>query len=286
MRFLRKFLQQPYSFYLEGKKLWQIMLVIYILAQIYNSFVHPYVVYLPEMNFPPLVIEFIHSIIPSLVILYMALLLRAFPRLTENWTLRKELALFVCILLQVGIIDFLIRDIIYDNPENWSWHYLKEEIFNTMLAGLLLVTPVISINLNIQLLKNQERAEQLNEQISEHALTSPGHMVQIKTPLISETFDLNPSQLLYVRAEGNYLHFHLQNLPPLLKRMTLNSLEDLLKHDPHLLRTHRSYLLNLRFIEKVTGNAQGYKVKLKNFAETVPVSRNYLEVFDQRMNVI
>jgi hypothetical protein len=284
MSLLRKFLQQPYNFYYEGKKLWQIVLVIYVLAQIYNSVVQPFEVYLPEQKFHPFIIEFIHSVIPVGVILYMALVLRLNPGITENWTLRKEVMFFVLILLQTGSIDFLIRDLIYDNPDNWSWHYLSEEIFNTLLGGLLLITPVISINLNIQLLKNQEHADQINELLSDKKLTETNHIIPVKTPLLSESFDLNLSQLIYVRAEGNYLNFYFLHTPPLMKRMTLNALENLLKEESQILRTHRSYLLNLRFVEKVSGNAQGYKVKLTGTEATVPVSRNYLEVFAQKMN--
>ncbi len=284
MTLLRKFLQQPYSFYFEGKKLWQITLVIYVLAQLYNSLIQPFDVYTPELKFRPLIIEFIHSIIPVIVILYSALLLRLFPRFTEAWTLRKELLLFVVILIQVGLIDFLIRDLIYNNPSNWSWCYLKEEVFNTLVGGLLLITPVISINLNIQLLKNQEAAEQINRIILSETKPETNETISIKTPLISENFELDLSRLLFVNADGNYLKIHLKNEAPLLKRMTLNSLEEVLANYPQVLRVHRSYLVNLMQVEKVSGNAQGYKLRLKGSDETVPVSRNYLEAFDRKMS--
>src|SRR5690606_26177122 len=119
------------------------------------------------------------------------------PRFTENWTLRKELLLFVVILLQVGLIDFLIRDLIYNNPANWSWCYLKEEVFNTLMGGLLLITPVISINLNIQLLKNQEAAEQINRHIGTETKPVANGQISIKTPLLSENFELDLSKLLF-----------------------------------------------------------------------------------------
>ncbi|KPM48341.1 LytR/AlgR family response regulator transcription factor [Jiulongibacter sediminis] len=285
MSLLKKFLQQPYSFYFEGKKLWQIIAVIYLMAQFYNSIIQPFDVYHPELKFGAFGTELIHSLIPVIVMLYTALFLKAFPGITDNWTLRKELVLFFVILLQVGLLDFLIRDLIYDNPENWSWHYLQEEVLNTLLGGMLIVTPIISINLNIQLLKNQERAEAITVGKREELKTFDSDVLSIKTPLASECFELDLTRLLFVNAEGNYLNFHLKDEATLLKRMTLNGLEELLSEYPNLLRVHRSYLVNLSMIEKVVGNAQGYKLKLRQSSDTVPVSRSYLEVFDQKMKV-
>lgn len=284
MTLFRKFLQQPYSFYFEGKKLWQILLVMYLLAQFYNSVIQPFDVYHPELKYGAFGTEFIHSIIPVIVILYMALLLQLFPRFIDNWTLKKELILFVVILLQVGLLDFLIRDIIYDNPQNWSWHYLREEVMNTLLGGMLIVMPVISVNLNIQLLKNQERAEAISIKNKAGNQTSTKEKLFLKTPLASECFELDLARLLFVNAGGNYLNFHLVGEPVLLKRMTLNGLEELLSEYPNLLRVHRSYLVNADRVEKVSGNAQGYRLKLTGSDQTVPVSRNYLEAFDRKMS--
>ncbi|MGR3811188.1 LytR/AlgR family response regulator transcription factor [Jiulongibacter sp. NS-SX5] len=282
MNLIRKFLNQPYSFYFEGIKLWQIILVIYLLAQFYNSVIQPFDVYHPELKYGAFVTELIHSAIPVIVILYIAFILKLFPRMTDRWTLKKELILFVIILLQVGLIDFLIRDIIYDNPNNWSWHYLQEEVLNTLMGGMLIVIPVIFINLNLQLLKNQERAEAISIKKEENVNVNK---VFIKTPLTSESFELHLGDLLYVNADGNYLKIYSQGGQEVLKRMTLSGLEDLLKESQNILRVHRSYLVNLTKIESVTGNAQGYKLRIKGTAETVPVSRTYLEVFDQKMTV-
>lgn len=284
MNLFQKFLQQPYSFYFEGKKLWQIVLVIYLMAQFYNSVIQPFDVYHPELRFGAFITELIHSLIPVIVILYMALFLKRSPGLTDNWTLKKELILFFVILLQVGVLDFLVRDLIYDNPKNWSWHYLGEEVLNTLMGGMLIVTPIISVNLNIQLLKNQERAEAISIKRDEKPKVQDSLNVFIRTPLASESFQLDVGKLLFVNAEGNYLNLHFEDSPDLLKRMTLNSLEEVLKDYDLIVRVHRSYLVNLHKVEKISGNAQGYKLKLKGTDHPVPVSRSYLEVFDQKMH--
>ncbi len=281
---IRKFLQQPYSFYLEGKKLWQISCVILVLSTVYNLLVVPHKLYNPELKFSPLVIGLIHSVIPVLVLLVLAVGLRFLSTLTDNWMLRNELLLMATILFFVGLVDFLIRDLIYDNPHNWSWHYLFEELTNTLIGGLLLIVPVISINLNLQLFKNLENAESLNSKLESDRPVSHAKLISVKTPVLSEAFELDVSSLQYVRAEGNYLHLYFSDAPAIMKRMTLNSLEGLLDGLPYLLRIHRSFLVNLKAVEKVSGNAQGFKLKFKGSTDQVPVSRQYIDAFKEQMN--
>ena len=69
-----------------------------------------------------------------------------------------------------------------------------------------------------------------------------------------------------------------------VKRLTLKDLESALKPFPEIIRTHRSYLVNLNQIMGVVGNAQGYKLKLRDYDGTVPVSRNMIGNFNNVMN--
>jgi len=69
----------------------------------------------------------------------------------------------------------------------------------------------------------------------------------------------------------------------LLKRMTLKEFEEQFKFFyPYVFKVHRSYLVNLQTIESISGNAQGYVLRLKNFSEaTIPVSRSKIQEFNR-----
>jgi DNA-binding LytR/AlgR family response regulator len=59
-----------------------------------------------------------------------------------------------------------------------------------------------------------------------------------------------------------------------LIRNTLSKIEKQLPFD-NIKKCHRSYLANLNLIEKITGNAQGYRLHFPFSTEiTVPVSRS------------
>jgi DNA-binding LytR/AlgR family response regulator len=51
-------------------------------------------------------------------------------------------------------------------------------------------------------------------------------------------------------------------------------------------KTHRSYLVNLNYVEHVTGNAQGYKLHLNSHEEKIPVARNSIKNFEEKMKSI
>ena len=63
----------------------------------------------------------------------------------------------------------------------------------------------------------------------------------------------------------------------------MKELESALSPYSNIIKTHRSFLVNLLHIHSVSGNAQGYKLHLSNFDEPVPVSRNMIEDFNARM---
>ncbi|MEO6818571.1 MAG: LytTR family DNA-binding domain-containing protein [Ginsengibacter sp.] len=282
---LNRYVNQPYPYYYTGKRLFQVCAAIFILAFFFNYFIQPFETNPAELKMSFFWVSFIHSLAPLLILVPLSLFLPKFR--TENWKVKNEIVFIIIILLLIGIFQFIIRDIVYNNPGNWSWHYLYEEIVHTLLGGSLIAFIVLSTNINLQFLKNQEQASAFNLKLKEKPAIARHSEIKITTELKSETFMLKIEDFIFARAEGNYVEiWTVENLPakPILKRMKLKDLENILRHFPNILRTHRSYILNKDFIEIVNGNAQGYKINLKDCKELVPVSRNYLATFNEKMN--
>jgi DNA-binding LytR/AlgR family response regulator len=57
--------------------------------------------------------------------------------------------------------------------------------------------------------------------------------------------------------------------------MTLKSAEERTNNYPHIMRCHKSYMVNLKFVRDISGNAQGYKLHIPALNFPVPVSRSY-----------
>lgn len=281
---IQTFLEQPYPFYYEGKKLVQILGVIFLISLFFNYMLQPFDVNTQEHKMDYFWISIIHSISPLLVLLCIAFVLKLFPKMTDDWNIKNECMLIFFLVLFTGITQFLIRDIIYDNPLNWSWKYFKEEILNTFIAGLFLAPIIISINANRRQSINQLNANRISSTLTDVKERLNNTTVTIETEVKSEKFTFETNHFIYAKAEGNYAEIFLKkedNIQKLIKRIPIKNLETQLSAFPFIIKTHRSVLLNLNHIENVTGNAQGYKVKLKDCPDTVPVSRNFIQSFEQ-----
>ncbi|RYZ20584.1 MAG: LytTR family transcriptional regulator, partial [Sphingobacteriales bacterium] len=83
---------------------------------------------------------------------------------------------------------------------------------------------------------------------------------------------------LYIESSDNYSTVvYLKNNQPVktLLRSSLSRLETQLSGNAVLVRCHRSFIVNLENVEKVTGNAQGYKLHLHEGNFQIPVARKY-----------
>ncbi|SDB50340.1 transcriptional regulator, LytTR family [Flavobacteriaceae bacterium MAR_2010_188] len=286
MKTLKKYVNQPYPFYFKGKKLFQISVVIFSLSFFFNYVFEPFEVNEPELKFSYFWVSIIHSLSPFLALIPVSLFVSKNHKKVENWKLKYEFTFIAVLLLLTGIIQFLLRDLLYDNPENWSWFYLKEEIINTIYVGSILAFIIVSANLNIQFFKNSEKASTFNSKLKNSSASNSISEVFIETELKSENFKLNLQDFVFAKSQGNYVELYVvenSRTKPILKRLKLKDLEIILEPFNHIIRTHRSYLLNTDYIENVYGNAQGYKIQLKDCEDIVPVSRNYLEAFNSKM---
>ena len=69
----------------------------------------------------------------------------------------------------------------------------------------------------------------------------------------------------------------------LILRSTLKKAEETLRPFPCFFKSHRAYIINLDKVIHVQGNAQGYKIRLQELEELVPVSRNMNTEFSDKL---
>lgn len=286
------FFAQPYPFYYQGKDLSVVVFVVFVFVVFFNFLVEPFNVSRDEHLMHYFWISVVHSLVPILVLLLIVGALLHKNVLIDSWIVKKETFLLLGFFLFTGIGQFLIRDLIYDNPNNWSWGYFFEEIRNTFIVGTLLMLILIPLNFNRLYFRNQRRAAQFQEKPESvldtkrrESLTS----ISIKTQLKGDDFELNPNEFIFARSDKNYLEIFLKQEGKLIKRvkrMTIKELNAQLSQLSFMTRTHRSYLVNLHQVAKVSGNAQGYRLELKDVPDILPVSRTMIHNFEQQLQKI
>lgn len=276
--------RQPYPFYYKGSGFLLVSGIVFIMSLLFNYIFEPFVVYRPEHKFDYFWISMIHSFNAFLVV-FVILFIKSRKVDEDSWTVGKEIGLIGLMLLMIGVCQFLARDLIYDNPDNWSLRYLLEEIRNTFLVGILFVIILVPLNYLRLLKAHLITARSINAQSLPVKIPESTTLISIITQQKSDDFELDITRFLYAKADGNYLEVFLENevtASKLIKRMTLKELEQQLEPFPEFLKTHRSYLVNLQKVIHVKGNAQGYFLQLRGANEEVPVSRGMISKFEEQ----
>ena len=276
----RRYLKEPYPYYYsDQKRLFLFLLGITIFSFCFSYFFEPFDVNVAEHKINSFWILVIHAGLPfPLAYLYFSML-NSIVKEDKTWTIKKEILNLSVILLIIGIASFLIRDLIYTNPDNWSITYFWEEIRNTFLIGFLIL--IILLPLNLERLKN--KYESSLKGLSINPVQAESNMlISLNDSVLNETFELKINEFVLAKVESNYTEiytFSSNRINKTIHRITLKELEVLLKPYSQIYKTHRSYLVNLNAIKSISGNAQGYHLLLKNCAVIVPVSRSKIENF-------
>jgi hypothetical protein len=147
-------------------------------------------------------------------------------------------------------------------------------LFPTVTLTLYGYTHYLKKHIAIAAATNQ----QLEQRPGTAATETAASVIHLSGENKDETTQLYIQDLLYIAAAGNYTEIHLRigkETKKSLLRSSLSRLEDQLSQEPCIARCHRSYLVNLDQVERVSGNAQGYQLHLKDAVLQVPVGRSY-----------
>ena len=88
---------------------------------------------------------------------------------------------------------------------------------------------------------------------------------------------------------GNYVTvWYLRNDKTQSKtiRNTIKNIEKQLKDSENTLKVHRAFIINLKFIESIKGNSQGYRLQIKHSDKEVIVARNYINALKKAISNI
>jgi hypothetical protein len=213
----------------------------------------------------------------------------------ETWTVWKE----ICALTLV-IVCIAFGNLCYSNFIKISYFGFKELLFALIATSLLAFFPIvanITLKYNRFLILNKKDAQLMQAEVISFQNRVEDHTKEYVEPtknelliLIAENdkdkIELKSEELLYIESADNYsniVFYKNHKVNKQLLRGSLKRLESQIKVS-FIVRCHRSYMVNLRQIEHVNGNAQGYRIDFKNeLNDTIPVSRNYSKILFERL---
>jgi hypothetical protein len=201
----------------------------------------------------------------------------------RGWTLGKEILQTLLNITVIGAFNFLFFSFFISH--NFSWAPFLWFQFSAFAVGAFPVSIYLILKEKGTRHKYEKEAKLLTGGIKK---AMPGqeiaHLITFEGQNSRENLTIPAQSLLYIQASDNYLDifFEDKTVQRHTVRATLKSAEKRLESFPFFLRCHRSYIVNLEKVYRITGNAQGYKLHLEGAEEPVPVSRQYNDLVKER----
>ncbi|MBX3255347.1 MAG: LytTR family transcriptional regulator [Chitinophagaceae bacterium] len=242
------------------------------------------------------------------------------PRMQdENWTLGKQILWNTILMVCIAWVNIYVTQLMHNValPLWWQLNMLKWVfmlgVFPVAIAELITYNHYLRSHLKsaAQLSQMVERVHFVKPEVYETGRADqtffknmfPDHYaageaigsLQKKTYTVShplflmgenqgDKVELPGESLLAVQALDNYINVFWEKngrLQTNMLRSTLTNIAEQVTGLPHIARTHRGWLVNIKRVKEVNGNAQGLKLSVDLLRQQVPVSRGNIPTYRQ-----
>lgn len=199
---------------------------------------------------------------------------------SENWTVRKEMFYVAFNLFSIACGNIAYSAITHLTDVHIGGYISM--LSYTLVLGIFPASTIVLINYIYHLKKYALAPTNI-------VAPSPSKIEQeLLLSLVAENekdkIVVPAHQLLYIESSDNYCTVYFlekENLCKIILRSSLTRLEGQIPENTNILRCHRSFIVNLSQVGKISGNAQGYRLHLLNQNGQVPVARKYAYLVEQ-----
>jgi len=219
---------------------------------------------------------FIYGLIATLTMLFNFFIIKKIYTKwfeEEGYTVGKHIIWSIYMIFSISIFNYIFSLSIglmsIDVISVWNMFFI------TFLVG---VFPTVFFTLTDYLyqLKKYDTKTFITKKNINFGESSINQIV-LKAENGKDFFSTNSEQLLYIESSDNYatiVYINDNKIFKKLLRSSLNKLDEQIS-STKIIRCHRSYIVNLNAIIKITGNAQGYKLFFHVLESPIPVARKF-----------
>lgn len=161
--------------------------------------------------------------------------------------LLRSLQRHPAIILTTAYTEFALESYEYGVAD----YLLKPIRFERFLKAVNRVVPAIGLTTK-------------SEGLPVNQSSAPAYLMVKVGPTIQK---IDTAEIVYLSAVGNYVQLHFSNRRPILSAATMG---DMQKQLAPFIRVHKSYLINVDFLEKIEGNRLWLKGAVK-----IPIGGSY-----------
>ena len=188
----------------------------------------------------------------------------------QHWTVARQVIHLLVVMLIIGSLIFA-----YSNYFSMA-SFTFIDILKVVAVGIIPVVVITFIQQKLFHTQFSTAADRINDNLN--SLTLPASTQMLPVLVFGESgqkLSLLPNQLIYAETSKDSTDFYWQNLMGVEKTTVQTSLANVEKElaaHPQFIRLHRNFVINMRGIHKVEGNARGYHLHIARKKHAIPVS--------------
>ncbi|HDR67716.1 MAG TPA: hypothetical protein ENN61_01570, partial [Bacteroidaceae bacterium] len=95
----------------------------------------------------------------------------------------------------------------------------------------------------------------------------------------SDKLEIHPDNIMLIKSADNYVNIIYKDQDHVKQKMLRNTIKNIqaqLRKYPEFLRCHRTCIVNAIYIINLINNYKGYRIKILDYEEEIPVSRQHI----------
>lgn len=206
----------------------------------------------------------------------------------EKWTTAKNILFHLWNILLIAFCNWLYHTTIGCNLS--VQHSLATFLLMTIAVGII---PSVFFTAYFERKlwnKNNSVAKIINSEIMQRQTRKYiDKLASISSDNKNEKLEILARELVCISSEGNYsnvYYFVEETIEKKLLRLSLKKAEEQLSDFDGIVRCHRSFIINLEQIKRISGNARNYNLHIEKLSFTIPVSRNFQKSIIEELKLV
>ncbi|MDA3866305.1 MAG: LytTR family DNA-binding domain-containing protein [Salinivirgaceae bacterium] len=202
--------------------------------------------------------------------------------LYRRWAIWKEILWNSWLLFTIAFGYFVMYKFLGIVEFNFNM------MVNMILIAVIPLTALIVFNHNRLLRQHLKTAYDLNSKLK-NSKNAEDKLIHFDSEYQKDKLSLKSRLLVLVRSADNYIEVFWKDeegIKSQLIRSTLLKAQVLLEGYNYFFKCHRSYIVNINYIDRVEGNSQGYKLFFENLDFGVPVSKPSIQELKERVKFL
>jgi hypothetical protein len=188
------------------------------------------------------------------------------PVLIKKFNVWKTFLWNFWIIVNIGVVNCVGVAFLY--KVNVTVELLVRFQMYTLIPGMIISGIIILIYHNYKLRNRLDLIKEAKQIVKVDNAKELGFL-----------YGLRLENIVFITSADNYIDICFEDNDTLrhkLVRTTMDNTEKDIGKNSYVMRCHRSFIVNLRYVDSIKGNAAGYRLKVSKVQEVIPVSRTYM----------